>query len=54
MVHNTVAHRQFYLGLCSPSSRPTSHLRCSQVEVREDAEDEEAFIYCTDEYSSNV
>jgi len=31
-VHNIVAQRQcFYY---SPSSRPTSHLRCGQVEVR--------------------
>jgi len=32
-VHNTARDRQFYL--YSPSSRPTSHLRCHQLEVRE-------------------
>ena len=32
IVHNTVTQRQFYL--YSPSSRPTSHLRCGQLEVR--------------------
>jgi len=31
-VHHYNRQRQFYL--YSPSSRPTSHLRCAQVEVR--------------------
>ena len=32
IVHNTARERQF--SLYSPSSRPTSHLRCGQVEVK--------------------